>query len=349
MRRQLGRLDDHGVAHRQGRRHLPGDHLGREVPRDHRADHADRRRRRGDPLELPGPDGRLEARPGARDRQHRGHQARVARRRCRLLHRGARRRGRAPGRRAQRRDRAGRRRRRGDRPPPGHRLVAFTGSTEVGRQLPRSTRRESNLKRVLLELGGKSPQVVFGRRRRPRRRRRNVAVAIFWNMGENCCAGSRLIVHRSVKDRAARGRSRRARRPGRVGDPLDPRPQDRRADRPRPHGAGPAGYIDIGRARGRTGRHRRRAGPRGDRRLVRPADDLRRRPQRHADRPRGDLRAGPVGHRVRHRGRGDRDRERHAVRPRGLALHPTTSTSPTGSPGTLKAGGRRSTPTPRAT
>ena len=65
----------------------------------------------------------------------------------------------------------------------------------------------------------------------------NVAVAIFWNMGENCSAGSRLIVHRSRKDGllealAGRARGVAGRRPARPGD------EDRRADLARPPRAG---------------------------------------------------------------------------------------------------------------
>lgn len=77
-------------------------------------------------------------------------------------------------------------------------MVAFTGSTSVGRDLLRYSA-ESNLKRVILELGGKNPQIVLADADMD-------AVAphalnsAFWNMGENCSSGSRLIVHRSIKD-----------------------------------------------------------------------------------------------------------------------------------------------------
>src|SRR6187455_3879191 len=98
--------------------------------------------------------------------------------------------------------------------------LAFTGSTEVGRNFL-AWSAESNLKRVLLELGGKSPQVVFPDVTDFEDLAANVAVAIFWNMGENCSAGSRLIVHRSVKDRVLDAvAAELANWP--VGDPLDP-------------------------------------------------------------------------------------------------------------------------------
>jgi len=98
--------------------------------------------------------------------------------------------------------------------------VAFTGSTEVGRRFLTYSA-ESNLKRVLLELGGKSPQIVFSDAADFEHIAANVAMAIFWNMGENCSAGSRLIVHRSVKRRLLEAlEAELGRWP--VGDPLDP-------------------------------------------------------------------------------------------------------------------------------
>jgi gamma-glutamyl-gamma-aminobutyraldehyde dehydrogenase len=98
--------------------------------------------------------------------------------------------------------------------------VAFTGSTEVGRRFLHYSA-ESNLKRVLLELGGKSPQVVFADATDFEHIAANVAIAIFWNMGENCSAGSRLIVHRSVKDRLLEAVTAEL-GSWPVGDPLDP-------------------------------------------------------------------------------------------------------------------------------
>ena len=98
--------------------------------------------------------------------------------------------------------------------------LAFTGSTEVGRRFL-TYAAETNLKRVLLELGGKSPQIVFPDAGDLEEVAANVAVAIFWNMGENCSAGSRLIVHRSLKDRLLEAVTAELER-WPVGDPLDP-------------------------------------------------------------------------------------------------------------------------------
>jgi gamma-glutamyl-gamma-aminobutyraldehyde dehydrogenase len=76
-------------------------------------------------------------------------------------------------------------------------LIAFTGSTEVGRLMLRYAG-ESNLKRVALELGGKTPQVVFADADLASAAS-DIAWGIYYNSGETCHAGSRLIVHESVK------------------------------------------------------------------------------------------------------------------------------------------------------
>ena len=77
-------------------------------------------------------------------------------------------------------------------------LITFTGSTEVGRLMLRYAS-ESNLKRVALECGGKTPQVVFADADLEAAAY-GIAWGIYYNSGETCHAGSRLIVHESVKD-----------------------------------------------------------------------------------------------------------------------------------------------------
>ena len=77
-------------------------------------------------------------------------------------------------------------------------MVSFTGSTEVGRLFLRYSA-DSNLKEVVLELGGKSPQLVFEDAELDEIVD-DVLAAAFWNMSENCSCGSRLIVAASVKD-----------------------------------------------------------------------------------------------------------------------------------------------------
>ncbi len=76
-------------------------------------------------------------------------------------------------------------------------MVAFTGSTEVGKLMLRYAG-ESNLKRVALELGGKSPQVVL-RDADLAAAASDIAWGIFYNQGETCNAGSRLICDAGIK------------------------------------------------------------------------------------------------------------------------------------------------------
>jgi gamma-glutamyl-gamma-aminobutyraldehyde dehydrogenase len=125
--------------------------------------------------------------------------------------------------------------------------LAFTGSTEVGRNFL-AWSAESNLKRVLLELGGKSPQVVFPDVTDLADVAGNAANAIFWNMGENCSAGSRLIVHQSVKDRLVEALQEELRN-WPVGDPLDPATKIGALIN-RGHMERVLRYVDIGRREG---------------------------------------------------------------------------------------------------
>jgi len=98
--------------------------------------------------------------------------------------------------------------------------VTFTGSTEVGRMFLRYAA-ESNLKRIELECGGKSPQVVMGDVADIDAVASHVVNCIFWNMGENCSAGARLIVHKSIKDKLLE-KIIALTMEWKVGDPLDP-------------------------------------------------------------------------------------------------------------------------------
>ncbi len=99
-------------------------------------------------------------------------------------------------------------------------VVAFTGSTEIGRRFLEYSAR-SNLKRIVLECGGKSPQIVMGDVRALDTVAEHAAAAVFWNMGENCSAGSRLIVHASLREALLEKLAAQA-AAWTVGDPLDP-------------------------------------------------------------------------------------------------------------------------------
>jgi 4-(gamma-glutamylamino)butanal dehydrogenase len=77
-------------------------------------------------------------------------------------------------------------------------MVSFTGSTETGRLFLKYAS-ESNLKRVVLECGGKNPAVVMNDVDDLDRVAQHIVNGAFWNMGENCSASSRLIVHSDIK------------------------------------------------------------------------------------------------------------------------------------------------------
>jgi aldehyde dehydrogenase (NAD+) len=100
---------------------------------------------------------------------------------------------------------------------PGVDKIAFTGSTEVGRQIRRAT--AGSGKRLSLELGGKSPFIVFDDADLDSVVE-GVVDAIWFNQGQVCCAGSRLLVHEGIaNDLTARLRARMEKL--RVGSPLD--------------------------------------------------------------------------------------------------------------------------------
>jgi acyl-CoA reductase-like NAD-dependent aldehyde dehydrogenase len=97
--------------------------------------------------------------------------------------------------------------------------IGFTGSTATGK-LIMGYAAQSNLKRVSLECGGKSPNIVMADYRDVERAARAAAYAIFFNQGEMCSAGSRLVVHESIKDAVLEQVSRVGRELA-PGDPLD--------------------------------------------------------------------------------------------------------------------------------
>ncbi|RAS26479.1 aldehyde dehydrogenase [Paraburkholderia bryophila] len=99
--------------------------------------------------------------------------------------------------------------------------LAFTGSTNVGKLIMQYAG-QSNLKRVWLELGGKSPNIVMPDCPDMDRAANAAAGAIFYNMGEMCTAGSRLLVHRDIKE-VFLDKLIAAARSYTPGNPLDPK------------------------------------------------------------------------------------------------------------------------------
>ena len=128
---------------------------------------------------------------------------------------------------------------------PGVDKIAFTGSTEVGQKIIRAA--AGNLKRMSMELGGKSPDIVFADADLDAAVP-GAAMAVFQNSGQICSAGTRLFVQRGIYEEfvervAAHARSLR------VGDPLDTQTQlgpvvsAEQLDRV-------SGYLEIGKAQG---------------------------------------------------------------------------------------------------
>lgn len=128
---------------------------------------------------------------------------------------------------------------------PGVDKIAFTGSTEVGRLIVKAA--AGNLKKVTLELGGKSPVVVFAdadlEQVIP-----GAARACFFLQGQNCMAGTRLFVHEKIHDKVVEGVATVA-RAMKIGPGLDPSsefgPLISAEQRNRV-----AGFVDAGRKEG---------------------------------------------------------------------------------------------------
>ncbi|WP_281061816.1 aldehyde dehydrogenase family protein, partial [Mesorhizobium sp. M7A.F.Ca.CA.001.16.1.1] len=99
-------------------------------------------------------------------------------------------------------------------------MVAFTGSTDVGRKFLEYSAR-SNLKRIVLECGGKNPCIVLDDAENLDVVAQHVTQAVFSNMGENCSSNSRLIVHEKIKDRLVETVLHKLRE-WPLGEPLNP-------------------------------------------------------------------------------------------------------------------------------
>ena len=192
-------------------------------------------------------------------------------------------------------------------------MVSFTGSTRAGKRVAEVA--SQTVKRVALELGGKSANVIladadFGK-----------AVSdgvgkCFLNSGQTCTALTRMLVPRerlAEAEQIAAATAAAAFQPGNpfeAGRFLGPLVSAAQRDRVQ-------GFIQKGIDEGATlvtgGAEHARGASHG---LLRAAHGVQRRHPRHDHRPGGDLRAGAVDHAVRLRGRGRRDRQRHHLRPR---------------------------------
>ena len=128
---------------------------------------------------------------------------------------------------------------------PGVDKIAFTGSTEVGQKIIRAA--AGNLKRMSMELGGKSPDIVFADADLDAAVP-GAAMAVFQNSGQICSAGTRLYVQRAIYEEFVERVAAHAKML-RVGDPLDPETQlgpvvsAEQLDRV-------SGYLELGKAQG---------------------------------------------------------------------------------------------------
>ena len=257
---------------------------------------AGRRRRRRGAVEFPAADGLLEDRPGARRRQFRDPEARRAVAADGHPHRRAGGRGRHSRGRVQCACRASAR-------PRARRsaatwmstCVAFTGSAEVGKYFLRYAG-ESNMKRVSLECGGKTPNIIMADAPDLEAAAPAAAWGIFFNQGEVCNAGSRLIVEEGIKDQVlekimAVGKKLQP------GDPLDPKTQmGAMVDKTQMERV--LGYIETGKKEGAKLAWAASGPASTTRRLLRRAHSLRPGRQQDEDRPGGDLRARALDHHV---------------------------------------------------
>ena len=102
---------------------------------------------------------------------------------------------------------------------PGIDKISFTGSTEVGQHVMRTA--ADTVKKVTLELGGKSPNIVFADAD-PEAALRGASMGIFYGKGEVCAAGSRLLVQKSIYEDFVAKLAERAKKLA-PADPMDPK------------------------------------------------------------------------------------------------------------------------------
>src|SRR5229473_2381484 len=184
--------------------------------------------------------------------------------------------------------------------------IGFTGSTEVGQRVMEGAAR--TVKRVTLELGGKSANVIFADADLEKAAS-SAPGAVFGNAGQDCCARSRILVQKSIYEKFTQLLTDATRR-FKVGDP-EAEGTDMGPLISASHRKLVASYVD--------GKTMFKGSVRSG--LLVPVH-ARRGEQLRPRRARGGFRSGGGDHSFRGRGRGDTHRQRHAVRPVGLGLDP---------------------------
>jgi hypothetical protein len=207
----------------------------------------------------------------------------------------------------------------GDGVPVGQRLVehpavgmvSLTGDIETGKTVARNA--ADTLKRVHLELGGKAPMVIFDDAD-PEAVAQGIRLAGYWNSGQDCTAGSRVIAGPRIYDKLL-DELVPAVESLKVGDPLDDATEMGLGHLARPAAADPR-LPRAGQGRDDPDRWRHRS----ERRLLRPADRRHRREARGRDRPARGVRSCRHGAEVRRRRRGDPLGQRRRLRARRVGV-----------------------------
>ena len=202
--------------------------------------------------------------------------------------------------------------------------VAFTGSTEVGKFFLRYAG-ESNMKRVSLECGGKTPEHRHGRLPGSRRRGDRGGLGHLLQPGRGLQRGLAPDRRGIDQGRSCSRRSAASARSCSRATRWIPRPSMGAHGRQDPDGARARLYRGGQEGR-RQARLRRQSRPQRDRRLLHRADDLRRRRQQDDHRAGGDLRAGALDHHL----QGRRTRRSRSATTRSMASPPRSgpATSP---------------------
>ena len=130
---------------------------------------------------------------------------------------------------------------------PGIDKIAFTGDTSTGKGIMRTA--ADTLKKITLELGGKSPNIVFADADLDAALR-GATTGIFYGKGEVCAAGSRLLVDTSIKDEFMEKLAARTKKMV-AGDPLDPKTRSARWRR-RSSSRRVQRYVEIAKQEGAT-------------------------------------------------------------------------------------------------
>src|ERR1700730_16691604 len=191
---------------------------------------------------------------------------------------------------------------------PGVDKIAFTGSAAVGKIIVKSA--ADTLKRVTLELGGKSPNIFFDGADW------EAAVdgalfGIFINQGEVCSAGSRILVEKKIYTKFVEALTEKP-KSIKAGPATRSRDQDGAAGQQR--AVRPRELLPSPRKKGGQGGHRRGAAKGVPQGLLRRANDLLRRGQQRADRSRRNLRSCSFGDSLRGGTGSHPHRQRHSVR-----------------------------------